>query len=69
MLPRLKLSDRITWTVLLWIFFNLFWLRFLEMHIPQWVGAAIATVLGIAYIVYGPDPEEAIDNDEEVEGE
>lgn len=69
MLPRMKLSDRITWTILLWIFFNLFWLRFLENHIPQWVGAGIATVLGIAFIVFGPQPNEEDENDEEREGE
>jgi hypothetical protein len=51
MIPRLKLSDRITWAVLLWIFLNLLWLRFIEKFIPQWVGAIILTAeIGRAHV-------------------
>lgn len=55
-LPRMKLSDRITWAVLAWIFSNLLWLRFLETAIPQWVGALVATAVAVAMILYWPRP-------------
>jgi hypothetical protein len=42
-MPRLKLSDRITWAVLGWIFFNLLWLKFLDALVPLWVGTILAT--------------------------
>jgi len=67
MLPRMKLSDRITWAFLIWIFFNLLWLRFVEDYIPQWVGAIIATALGAALIIFGPRPVEEIEDEEEKE--
>lgn len=67
-LPHMKVTDRITWGVLCWIFFNLLWLRFVETYIPQWVGAVIATALVAAFIVFGPSPgagDESDDEDEE----
>ena len=64
MIPRMKLSDRITWAVLLWIFLNLLWLRFLEAFIPQWVGAIIITAAAVALVAFGPRPREEL-NDEE----
>jgi glycerol uptake facilitator-like aquaporin len=65
LIPRMKLSDRITWAVLLWIFVNLLWLRFLESIIPQWVGAILITAAVAALVVFGPRPKEAPDDDEE----
>jgi len=63
-LPRMKLSDRITWAVLVWIFFNLLWLRFLEKAIPQWVGAVLATAVAVAMVLFWPRPLEAAAEDE-----
>ncbi len=57
-LPRMKLSDRITWAVLCWIFFNLLWLRFLEKAISQGVGALLATALAVAMVLFWPRPLE-----------
>jgi hypothetical protein len=65
MIPRLKLSDRITWGVLLWIFLNLLWLRFLEKFVPLWVGTIIFTAATVAFILFGPRPMEAPDEDEQ----
>ncbi len=59
-LPRLKLSDRITWAVLAWIFVNLLWLRFLERTAPQWIGAVVATALGAAVVAWWPRPVEEL---------
>jgi len=56
--PRLKLSDRITWSVMLWIFFNLLWLKFLEVFVPVWVGTIIVTLAAVAFILFGRGPEE-----------
>jgi hypothetical protein len=56
--PRLKLSDRITWSVMLWIFFNLLWLKFLEVFVPVWVGTIIATLAAVAFILFGRGPGE-----------
>ena len=56
--PRLKLSDRITWSVLVWIFINLLWIKFLEAFVPVWVGTIIATLGAAAFIVFGKGPEE-----------
>jgi len=64
-LPRMKLSDRITWAVLGWIFFNLLWLRFLESAIPQWVGALVATASAVALVWFWPRPLEDGAEDEE----
>ena len=65
MIPRMKLSDRITWAVLLWIFVNLIWLKFLETIIPQWVGAIVITAAAVALVAFGPRPREEQDEDEE----
>ena len=65
MIPRLKLSDRITWAVLLWVFLNLLWLRFIEKFIPQWVGAIILTAAAVAFVLFGPRPVEAPEDDDE----
>lgn len=65
MIPRLKLSDRITWAVLLWIFLNLLWLRFLEKLIPQWVGAVLITAAAVVFVVFGPRPREDGEEDDE----
>ena len=59
-LPRMKLSDRITWAVLVWIFLNLLWLRFLERALPQWLGALVATAVSAALIAYWPRPLEEL---------
>jgi hypothetical protein len=67
MIPRLKLSDRITWAVLLWIFLNLLWLRFLEAILSQWVGTVIFTAAAVALVLFGPRPREAREDDDEGE--
>ena len=65
-LPRMKLSDRITWAVLCWIFFNLLWLRFLDRVLPQAVGALLATLGAVAMVLYWPRPlEEGAEDEEE----
>lgn len=67
---RWDLTGRITWAVLFWIFLNLLWLRFVERFVPQWVGAALATALGVALVVFGPRPVEGgEDEEEEKDGE
>jgi hypothetical protein len=68
-LPRMKLSDRITWAVLGWIFFNLLWLRFLEKTIPQGVGALLATLGAVALVLYWPRPVEEGEEEERVSGD
>jgi hypothetical protein len=64
-LPRLKLSDRITWAVLTWIFFNLLWLKFVQDFISQWVGAVIATIAAAALVSFWPRPEEELEAPED----
>lgn len=68
-LPRMKLSDRITWAVLCWMFFNLLWLRFLEKVLPQAVGALLATLGAVALVLYWPRPLEAGEEEEPVPGD
>ncbi len=62
---RWDLTGRITWAVLLWIFVNLLWLRFVEHFLPQWVGATIATALGLGLVIFGPRPVEDVEDEEE----
>ncbi|HET6436761.1 MAG TPA: hypothetical protein VFG59_01775 [Anaeromyxobacter sp.] len=68
-LPRMKLSDRITWAVLCWIFFNLLWLRFLEKALSQGLGALLATIGAVAMVLYWPKPLEELEGDEETPAE
>jgi len=63
-MPRLKLTDRITWAVLGWIFFNLLWLKFVDRYIPQWIGAAIATVVAVLFVLFWPRPQEELPEEE-----
>ena len=63
--PRMKLSDRITWAVLVWIFFNLLWLRLLEEAVPLAVGALLATVVAVAMVLFWPRPLEEGEEEEE----
>jgi len=62
MLPRLTMGNWLFWSIMLWIGFNLFWLRFVESVVPQWVGAIVATLIALALFKYGPRP-----NDQEEE--
>jgi len=62
MLPRLTTGNWLFWSIMLWIGFNLFWLRFVESVVPQWVGAIVATLIALALFKYGPRP-----NDQEEE--
>jgi hypothetical protein len=66
-MPRLKLSDRITWSVLGWIFFNLLWLKFLDALVPIWVGAILATACAALFIAFWPRPQEETGEEEEPE--
>jgi glycerol uptake facilitator-like aquaporin len=56
MLPRLTTGNWLFWSIMLWIGFNLFWLRFVESVLPQWVGAVVATLVALALFKYGPRP-------------
>ena len=58
MLPRMTLGNWFFWAIMIWIGFNFFWLRFVESHVPQWVGAVIATVIAVAIFKFGPRPDE-----------
>lgn len=62
MLPRLTMGNWLFWSIMLWIGFNLFWLRFVESVVPQWVGSIVATLIALALFKYGPRP-----NDQEEE--
>ena len=64
-MPRLKLSDRITWAVLGWIFFNLLWLKFLDALVPIWVGTIIATAAAVAFVLFWPRPLEELGEEQE----
>jgi hypothetical protein len=64
-MPRLKLSDRITWAVLGWIFFNLLWLKFLDPAVPLWAGAILATAAAALFIAFWPRPLEEGGGEEE----
>lgn len=63
-MPRLKLSDRITWAVLGWIFFNLLWLKFLDALVPIWVGTIIATAVAVLFVIFWPRPQEELEEEE-----
>ena len=63
-MPRLKLSDRITWAVLIWIFFNLLWLKFLDALVPIWVGTIIATAVAVLFVIFWPRPQEELEEEE-----
>jgi hypothetical protein len=58
MLPRLTTGNWLFWSIMLWIGFNLFWLRFVESVVPQWVGAVAATLIALALFKYGPRPSD-----------
>jgi hypothetical protein len=58
MLPRLTMGNWLFWSIMLWIGFNLFWLRFMESVLPQWVGAIGATLIALALFKYGPRPSD-----------
>ena len=66
-MPRLKLSDRITWAVLGWIFFNLLWLKFLDALVPLWVGTILATVAAVLFVLFWPRPLEELEEEEEAD--
>jgi len=63
-MPRLKLSDRITWAVLGWIFFNLLWLKFLDALVPLWVGTITATAAAVLFVIFWPRPQEELEEEE-----
>lgn len=67
LLPRMSTGDWIFWSVICWAFFNLFWLRFVEAYIPQWVGTILATVVALCLFKYGPRPLEEEEEEEEEE--
>lgn len=65
-IPRFNtIPERVVWAVLIWTFFNLFWLKFVENFVPQWVGAIIATIIGVSLAVFSPGPKEEVEEEEE----
>ncbi len=58
MLPQMTVGNWLFWAIMVWIGANLFWLRFVEKLVPQWVGAVIATLVAAALLKYGPRPKE-----------
>ena len=58
MLPQLTTGNWLFWSIMLWIGLNLFWLRFVESVVPQWVGAIVATLIGLTLFKYGPRPSD-----------
>jgi glycerol uptake facilitator-like aquaporin len=58
MLPQLTTGNWFFWSIMVWIGFNLFWLRFVESVVPQWVGAVVATLIALALFKYGPRPRD-----------
>jgi len=65
MLPRMTMGNWLFWAIMVWIGFNLVWLRFAESFVPQWVGAIIATVIAVVLFRYGPRPKEEEEEEEE----
>ncbi|NSW75809.1 MAG: hypothetical protein HPY68_03375 [Candidatus Atribacteria bacterium] len=65
MLPRMSTGDWFFWSILSWIFFHFFWLKFVEKFVPLWVGTIAATGFALLLFKYGPRPME----EEEEEGE
>ncbi len=65
-IPRFNtIPERVVWAVLIWIFFNLFWLKFVENYVPQWIGTFIATIIGVVLAVFSPGPKEEVEEEEE----
>ena len=54
MLPRMTVGNWLFWSIMVWIGFNFFWLKFLERFVPQWVGAICATLVAIGLVIHGP---------------
>jgi hypothetical protein len=64
-IPRFNtIPDRVTWAVLIWIFFNLLWLKFVESYVPQWVGAVIGAIMVVVLAVFSPGPKEEVEEEE-----
>lgn len=65
-IPRFNtIPERVTWAVLIWLFLNLLWLRFVETYVPQWAGAVIGTIIAVALAVFSPGPKEEVEEEEE----
>ena len=64
MLPRMTTGNWLFWGIMVWIGFNLVWLRFVDRFVPQWVGAIIATLMAVALLKYGPRPKEEEEEEE-----
>ena len=57
-LPRMTVGNWLFWSIMVWIGFNFFWLKFVEPFVPQWVGAICATLVATGLFIYGPRERE-----------
>jgi hypothetical protein len=62
-LPRMTTGNWLFWGILTFIGINFFWLGFMELFIPQWIGAIVGLAAFLALLIYGP--RETIEKGEE----
>ncbi|MBA7647767.1 hypothetical protein ES703_55546 [subsurface metagenome] len=58
MLPRMSMGNRLFWSIIFFVGFNLLWLGLVERFAPQWIGAIIALLFSLAFFKYGPREKE-----------
>lgn len=64
-LPRMTGGNWLFWGILVFFGINFLWLGWLELYIPQWIGALIGLVAFLALVIYGPREKEHADDLEE----
>ncbi len=62
-LPRMTMGNWLYWGILAFFGINFFWLGFMEMYLPQWVGAVLGVAAFLALLIWGPRPLPEKDED------
>lgn len=64
-LPRMTWGNWLFWGILAFFGINFLWLGWIELYIPQWVGALIGLIAFLALLIYGPRERDGLEEEEE----
>lgn len=64
-LPRMTWGNWLFWAILAFFGINFLWLGWLELYLPQWIGALVGFAAFLALLIYGPREKEMEEEGEE----
>ena len=67
-IPRMTWGNWLFWGILAFVGINFLWLGWLELYIPQWIGALVGFIAFLAALIFGPRETQQQEEGEEQHG-